>query len=182
MEGPLAPDYLAVKLSDRLSVALATARGVLDPDKTYAADHHIAADKDAMRLDLEQIALDVEDFLAGATSGLSLSRDRQPDQAAPVLTAAAAMYAGDFLEEDTYEDWASDLREEARAAYIRVVRSLSLRSLPRRATTTPRSGTTSTSWPRTRGTRAPTSAWCSRSRSPAGTAKPAAITAATPPV
>jgi DNA-binding SARP family transcriptional activator len=118
------PEDDPAKLSNRLSVALATARGVLDPDKAYAADHHIAADKDAMRLDLEHIALDVEDFLARATSGLSLSRDRQPDQAAPVLTAAAAMYAGDFLEEDTYEDWASDLREEARAAYIRVVRSL----------------------------------------------------------
>jgi hypothetical protein len=53
------PEDDPAKLSNRLSVALATARGVLDPDKAYAADHHIAADKDAMRLDLEHIALDV---------------------------------------------------------------------------------------------------------------------------
>jgi len=34
------------------------------------------------------------------------------------------MYAGDFLEEDAYEDWAVPLREEARATYISVVRAL----------------------------------------------------------
>lgn len=172
------PEDDPAKLSNRLSVALATARG--DPDKAYAADHHIAADKDAMRLDLGHIALDVEDFLARATSGLSLSRDRQPDQAAPVLTAAAAMPGTSSRRTPTRTGQAICVRRRARPT------SGSsdpwLRSPPRRATTTPRLGTTSTSWPRTRGTRALTSAWCSRSTSPADTAKLAAITAATPPV
>lgn len=118
------PDEDPVKLSNRLSVALATVRAVLDPDKRYAADHYITADRDAMRLDLQQVAVDVEDFLACAGSGLTLVRQGRPAEGAPALTKAAAMYAGDFLEEDTYEHWASDLRDQTRATYITVVRTL----------------------------------------------------------
>ena len=118
------PDDDPEKLSNRLSVALATVRTVLDPDKTHLAGHFITADNDAMRLDLDNVAVDVEDFLAGATAALALARQGRRDEAAPGLTVAAARYAGDFLEEDIYEDWSADLREEARALYTEVVRAL----------------------------------------------------------
>ena len=118
------PDEDPAKLSNRLSVALATARAVLDPDKAYDADHFITADKDAMRLRLENVAVDVEDFLADAAPALAMVRDGRRAEAAPALAAAAAAYAGDFLEEDAYEDWSRDLRDEARATYIGVVRAL----------------------------------------------------------
>jgi DNA-binding SARP family transcriptional activator len=111
-------------LSNRLSVALATMRGVLDPDKQHPADRYVAADKDAIRLDLENVAVDVEDFLAFAASGLSQVRQGRRGKGASALTEAVAMYSGDFLEEDAYEDWAHPLREEARATYIAVVRTL----------------------------------------------------------
>ena len=48
------PDDDPAKLANRLSVALATVRAVLDPDKPHAADHFITADKDAIRLDLDR--------------------------------------------------------------------------------------------------------------------------------
>jgi DNA-binding SARP family transcriptional activator len=118
------PDDDPAKLSNRLSVALATARAVLDPDKTRDSDHFIAADKDAMRLRLEHVAVDVEDFLAAATPALALARDGRAVEARPALTEAATSYGGDFLEEDAYEDWSRDLRDEARATYIGVVRAL----------------------------------------------------------
>ena len=35
----------------------------------------------------------------------------------------SALYAGDFLEEDRYEDWAPDLREQAREAYASALRT-----------------------------------------------------------
>jgi DNA-binding SARP family transcriptional activator len=111
-------------LSNRLSVALATVRSVLDPDKQHPPDRYVAADKDAMRLDLKNVAVDVEDFLACAASGLSQVRQGRRDEGALALTEAVAMYSGDFLEEDTYEDWAHALREEARATYIAVARTL----------------------------------------------------------
>jgi DNA-binding SARP family transcriptional activator len=111
-------------LSNRLSVALATVRSVLDPHKQHPADRYVAADKDAMRLDLENVAVDVEDFLACAASGLSQVRQGQRDEGASALAEAVAMYPGDFLEEDSYEDWAHALREEVRATYIAVARTL----------------------------------------------------------
>jgi DNA-binding SARP family transcriptional activator len=118
------PDDDPAKLTNRLSVALATVRAVLDPDKAHPADHYIAADKDAMRLDLEQVAVDVEDFLTCAGSALVSVREGRLTEGEVGLTDAASMYAGDFLEEDLYEDWSGDLRDEARAVYIEVVRSL----------------------------------------------------------
>ena len=174
------PDDDPAKLTNRLSVALATVRAVLDPDKAHPADHYIAADKDAMRLDLDRVAVDVEDFLACAGSALVSVREGRLSEAEVGLTEAASMYAGDFLEEDLYEDWSGDLRDEARAVYIEVVRSLA-ETPPRRDTPTPRSCTTSGSSPRTPGTKARTSGWSGRWTKPAATVRRAATTAGTPP-
>lgn len=40
------------------------------------------------------------------------------------LTAAERTYTGDFLEDDPYDGWAGAVREEARATYLAVARSL----------------------------------------------------------
>jgi DNA-binding SARP family transcriptional activator len=109
-------------LANRLSVALATVRAVLDPNKRHPPDRFIAGDKDAVRLHLEHVPVDVVDFLTLAARGLALQREGQ--EAGVALRAAEAAYAGDFLEEDPYEDWAIPLREEARSSYITVARTL----------------------------------------------------------
>ena len=123
------PEEDPAKLTNRLSVALATARGVLDPSKRHPAEHFIAADKDAMRLDLEHVAIDIEDFLRRAQDELALERKQRTDEAMAALAEAKALYVGDFLEEDLYEDWAAGLREEARASYIAIARTLAGHSL-----------------------------------------------------
>ena len=51
--------------------------------------------------------------------------------AIPLLEAAEAMYAGDFLEENLYDDWATPPREEARAAFIAVARALAVHAVRR---------------------------------------------------
>jgi DNA-binding SARP family transcriptional activator len=69
--------------------------------------------------------VDVEEFLAMANAGLD--RQRQPGagpEALAELVAAESAYTGDFLEEDPYDDWAVPLREEARATYLAVARTL----------------------------------------------------------
>jgi DNA-binding SARP family transcriptional activator len=112
------------RLSNRLSVALATIRAVLDPEKRHAAEQYVAVDGDSVRLELSALVVDVEHFLADAAAGLRLLERGREQDAMTVLAAAEAAYSGDFLEEDPYQDWANPLREEARAAYIAVAHAL----------------------------------------------------------
>jgi DNA-binding SARP family transcriptional activator len=110
------------RLANRLSVALSTLRAVLDPRKQFDPERFVCADRAAVWLDPAHVVVDVERFLADATAGLTRRRAGMP--AGGRLARAEAAYAGDFLEEDAYEDWAIPLREEARAAYIDVARVL----------------------------------------------------------
>src|SRR5262249_51789552 len=118
------PDDDPEPLGNRLSVALATVRAVLDPEKRYPADWFIPADKTAIGLDLEHVEVDVELFLVAAADAVRLARSGDAAGARASREAAEALYGGDFLEEDPYEDWAVGLREEVQATYISIARTL----------------------------------------------------------
>lgn len=111
------------RVGKRLSVALSTLRGVLDPQKRFDPEHFVSADPSAIAIEREHVDVDVERFLTEASIGLAERREGRSD-AAGRLAAAEAAYAGDFLEEDAYSDWAQPLREEARAVYVEVLRAL----------------------------------------------------------
>jgi DNA-binding SARP family transcriptional activator len=111
-------------LANRLSVALVTVRTTLDPNKTSPSDRFVVAEKATIALDLSSVAVDVEEFLADYEAARRLGRAGRADEALARLHAAEEAYAGDFLEEDVYEDWAIPLREEAKAAYMAIARSL----------------------------------------------------------
>jgi hypothetical protein len=57
-------------------------------------------------LDTSEVLLDLEAFFAQVESALALVRGGSGQEAVAQLEAAEAAYAGDFLEEDLYEDWA----------------------------------------------------------------------------
>jgi len=118
------PDEAPEVVTRRLSVAQATVRAVLDPQKRYPPDHFVISANDALRLDLTNLPVDVERFLADAARGLGLQRDGSTTESRETLRAAERLYEGDFLEEDLYEDWAGPLREEARMAFLSVSRAL----------------------------------------------------------
>src|SRR5215472_3046169 len=122
------PEESTDRLANRLSVALATVRSVLDPAKRHPPDHFLAGDNDAVRLDLAHLPVDVETFMALAARGLAADQQASGAEAVGLLRAAETAYAGDFLEEDQYEDWAAPLREEARSAYVAVARALARRA------------------------------------------------------
>ena len=114
----------SAKLTNRFGVALTTLRAVLDPDKRFGTNHFVTTDKDAVGLDLDHIEIDVEVFLANAAHGLSLLRGARTEEAIDRIAVAEETYGGDFLEGDPYEEWATPLREEARATYISITRQL----------------------------------------------------------
>jgi DNA-binding SARP family transcriptional activator len=109
-------------------VALSTLRGVLDPERQLDPEHLVSADRTTIRLDLEHVEVDVERFLAEAYAGLDGRGPHAPEDAVGRLASAEALYAGDFLPEDPFDDWAIPLREEARNAYVAVTRALAERS------------------------------------------------------
>ena len=117
------PGQSPARLGNRLSVLLSTVRSVLDPDKRYDPDHFVVADRNAVWLDAEHLSLDVAEFLAAANEAFE-SRRTGEASAHDRLLAAEALYAGDFLEEDAYEDWAIGVREESRAVYMQLARVL----------------------------------------------------------
>jgi DNA-binding SARP family transcriptional activator len=117
------PDDDPARSGPRLSVALSTIRSVLDPDKREPPDHHLGADRTSAWLRIEHLSVDVELFLAGAEEGLRLHA-AGADGARASLAEAEALYRGDFLGEDVYEDWAVATREEARGTYQRVAAAL----------------------------------------------------------
>ena len=118
------PDEDPEPLGNRLSVALATVRAVLDPDKRHPAEWFVSADKSAIGLDLDHAELDVELFLSAAADATRLARNGDAGGARASRELAESLYGGDFLEEDPYEDWAVGLREEAQATYISLARTL----------------------------------------------------------
>ena len=92
------------RLSARLSVQLSTVRRVLRGG--------VIADRDSVRLDLEEVSTDIEDLF------------RASDDAAIV-----AAYSGEFLPEDVYEDWTAGPRDEARSRFVAAARRLGERLL-----------------------------------------------------
>jgi DNA-binding SARP family transcriptional activator len=77
-------------------------------------------------LNRAQVSVDVENFLAQANTAFDAYRTGEPD-ATPQLVAAIAAHTGDFLENDPYQEWASTIAEEVRAAYIALLRALTSR-------------------------------------------------------
>jgi DNA-binding SARP family transcriptional activator len=58
------PDEDPSVATRRLSVALTTARSVLDPDKTHPPDYFLVGERDLIRIDLSHVPVDIEEFLS----------------------------------------------------------------------------------------------------------------------
>lgn len=118
------PDEPPDATSNRLSVALSHLRAVLDPAHERPPDAFVWTDRTALRLVVDEVALDLEDFMREARDGLELVRRGRGDEALDRLLGAEATYGGDLFEEDPFADWATGPREEARATYIQVARTI----------------------------------------------------------
>ena len=162
--------------ASRLSVALSTARAVLDPAKEHPPGWFLGADNDTVWIDTDHVDVDIDRFHELATQA-GTERKAGPSPAATrALAAAEAAYVGDAFPEDPYEDWSVSLRERTRASYIWVARTLADDSARRRRPRHRRA--LLPAGPRARPLRRarPTWASCRRTARPGSRARPAAPT------
>ena len=117
------PDDDPARTGHRLSVLLATVRGVLDPGRAWPADRYLTADQSGVRLDLGAVVLDADVLLRDAAHASALLESGDSGRAREVLSHVDELYRGEAFE-DECEEWADGLREEVRAAWARSVRRL----------------------------------------------------------
>jgi ATP/maltotriose-dependent transcriptional regulator MalT/DNA-binding SARP family transcriptional activator len=118
------PDEASDALSNRLSVALSTIRKVLDPQRRHLHDHYVVSDSRTIALRIDRIDIDLIEFLSVTDRATELIASGDRDTAEAPLRRARQLYAGDFLEEDLYEEWAAETRADARARLLIVLRAL----------------------------------------------------------
>lgn len=112
--------------SGKLSVALATIRSVLDPDKRFDADHFLQADGESIRCNSAVINSDLRRFLALAQTALREQRTSPGPAVTELLSVTESAYTGDVLESDPYADWFVSARESARSVYLSVAQTLAM--------------------------------------------------------
>jgi DNA-binding SARP family transcriptional activator len=102
-------------------VALNALNKALEPDRAADAPFaFIAREGTAYRIRPEaDLWLDAAAFEADSTAGLRALEQGATDEAIPRFQAALRLYAGPFLPEALYDDWASAERERLLALYLR---------------------------------------------------------------
>ena len=118
------PDDDPLKTSHRLSVLLTTVRTVLDPAKAWPPDHYVASDARGVWLDLRRVGVDADDLLADAEQGAALVAAGDLAAGAEVLAGVDARYRGEAFADEPDEAWATVVREDTRAAWLRSLRHL----------------------------------------------------------
>lgn len=119
--------------SGRLSVALSTARAVLDPGRRHDADRYLASDRGQARLDPTTVSIDIVEFEGLARAALDAARSGSAD-AVPLLQAAASLHTAPFLADEAVDEWADDIRAELLRLAIEVKRTLAARLVKAGAT------------------------------------------------
>jgi len=114
------PGEFGEKANNRLSVALTAIRNATDPGRLRPGDHVVIGDRDSIALNIANVSVDVDQFLAEGARGQALIRQGHRAQGLALLRVAEARYTGDVLEEQPYADWALPLREEALAMYLSI--------------------------------------------------------------
>ncbi len=118
------PDDDPAKSANRLSVALSTIRGVLDPERRHPAGRYVTSGDEAVALDLEHVHVDVVDFLDRAQRGRSALRRGDTAAGLDLLRSAESVYLGDAFADHPFWEWATGLREEALAVQLETLDTL----------------------------------------------------------
>lgn len=79
---------------------------------------------DSYRLNSAVCRVDVDGLQSGLREGRELERKGRPGEALATYRAAAALYHGDFLEDEPYAEWCWEEREHLRETYLELLRRM----------------------------------------------------------
>lgn len=102
-----------------------TLRGHLEPRRgRRERSQYVAALRGGYRLDTDAVTVDADLFERAARDGLAAHAAGGAELAGRLLERAVARYAGDFLADEPYAEWAMDEREQLRELLARCLRAL----------------------------------------------------------
>jgi DNA-binding SARP family transcriptional activator len=112
--------------NNRLKVAVHHLRQVYSPDGHDSVGTGCVVFRDGCYMldPAVEVWSDVEAFEEAWRTGLRLDRAGRPSDAVPLYARAEALYRGDYLEEDPFEEWTLLRREELRGAYLSILDKL----------------------------------------------------------
>lgn len=115
----LFPDAERKAANARFYRILHTARKALEPQRgSYASSNFLVNDGELIRLSAnDNFWIDTKEFERTAREGLKKNNREQ-------LESAAALYKGDLLESEPFEEWISDRREKFRTLFHQVLRRM----------------------------------------------------------
>ena len=105
--------------------AIHTLRDRLEPQRPRGrASGYVVARPGGYELAPGRVSIDADDFEARARDGLRALQRGDTERAQETLTAAARAYAGNFLADEPYAEWALSERERLRDLAAQVLRGL----------------------------------------------------------
>ncbi|MBN1139964.1 MAG: AAA family ATPase [Anaerolineae bacterium] len=108
-----------------LYVGISLIRRVLEPAKTPAASSYVLTHHPGYLFEPSPDCwIDVDEFRAHISAAQAHLRRGDAALALHACEAAAALYRGDYLEDDPYEDWAIGPREQIREEYLELLSQL----------------------------------------------------------
>jgi DNA-binding SARP family transcriptional activator len=100
-------------------------REKLEPERgRYQRSAFVLARNGGYQLNPDCVSVDADDFESAAKAGLAAFAAGDGEKAIPRLEEALALYRGDFLADERYEDWAIVERERLRDLAARPLRAL----------------------------------------------------------
>jgi DNA-binding SARP family transcriptional activator len=102
-----------------------TLRERLEPGRSrHGESAFIVSSRGGYALNPDRVWIDVDDFEAAVAAGERAVAGGDLDEARACFERATAMYAGDFLSDDPYAEWAMPERERVRGLFASALRSL----------------------------------------------------------
>ncbi len=120
------PEMEPEKASKNLNVALSTIRKTLDPNADWGDSRYLVSSGDSLLLELGEGGwIDIELFEKKTREAREAHQAGDQHDFLRLSLEAEALYGGEFLSRDPYEDWCIPIREALARAYVELLRDIS---------------------------------------------------------